>query len=117
MTARLIRKAEYSLERGFLNPPCPASHTSAGTNTVVPVVSGPAGTNALTRPGYTLVTNARPVTITIQRSGPNVQVLWPTGTLQTARGATGPFTNITGASSPFSLAPSNTAQFFRVRVP
>jgi hypothetical protein len=63
-----------------------------------------------------LATNPSPVTLTLQRLGNQVQLLWPLGVLQTAPHVTGPYTNIAGALSPFTLPPSASAQFFRVKV-
>jgi hypothetical protein len=54
--------------------------------------------------------------ITIAVSGTQVQLSWPSGTLQTAVLATGPYTNIVGAASPYKVAPSEAARFFRVQV-
>jgi len=94
------------------------SHVYGGfrTNTVSLTVSGPVGTDTLTRSGYIVVTNLGPVTLTIQPAGQKLQLTWPTGTLQSALQVTGPYTNVP-ATSPFTVAPSNTAQFFRIKVP
>jgi PKD repeat protein len=92
------------------------TYVSPGTNNVALTVSGPYGAFTSTRIRYIGVTNGVPVTITIQLSGNQVQLLWPSGTLQTAPIVTGPYKNITSAVSPFTLAPSNSAQFFRVLV-
>jgi len=92
------------------------TYISAATNNVALTVSGPAGANTSTRIRYIVVTNLPPLSITIHQSGSQIQLLWPTGTLQKATIVTGPYTNIIGALSPFTLAPSNPAQFFRVQV-
>jgi len=92
------------------------TYATAGTNTVALTVSGPAGINTLTQSSYIVVTNLGPVTILIERAGNQLRLLWPNGTLQTAPIVTGPYTNIAGVLSPFTVAPSNTAQFFRVQV-
>jgi hypothetical protein len=63
-----------------------------------------------------LLTNLPPVTLTLQPLGNQVQLIWPMGVLQTAAQASGPYTNIVGAFSPFTLMPSASAQFFRVKV-
>jgi PKD repeat protein len=92
------------------------SHTYAGvgTNAVRLTVSGPVGTNSLTQ--YIVVTNLVPVTLLIQPAGNQLQLSWPAGTLESAFGVTGPYTNIPNATSPFLITPSNAAEFFRVRV-
>ena len=56
------------------------------------------------------------VTLGIQSSGGNIVLTWPSGTLQLAPAVTGPYTNVTGASNPYTLAPSGAQQFFRVKV-
>jgi PKD repeat protein len=92
------------------------SYAGVGTNTVSLTVIGPVGTNTLTRGGYIVVTNLGPVTLVIQLSGNQLQLTWPAGTLQSALVVTGPYTGVTNASSPFMISPSNSTQFFRIRV-
>jgi PKD repeat protein len=92
------------------------NYGAPGTNTVSLTVSGPVGTNTVSQPNYIIVTNIGPVTIAIAVSGTQVQLTWPSGTLQTAVLATGPYTNIAGAASPYKVAPSEAARFFRVQV-
>jgi PKD repeat protein len=92
------------------------SYTGVGTNTVRLTVSGPVGTNTLTRAGYIVVTNLGPVTLVIQPSGKQLQLIWPAGSLQAAGQVAGPYTNITTAVSPFTISASNSAQFFRIKV-
>jgi PKD repeat protein len=88
----------------------------AGTNTVQLTVSGPLGTNLLTRPNYIIVTNPPPVTLSIQLSGNQTQLTWSSGTLQSAVNVTGPYTNVPAATSPYTITPTMTSQFFRVQV-
>lgn len=56
------------------------------------------------------------VTLQVQNVGGQVVLTWTAGTLQSAAAATGPYTDMTGASSPYELAPSGGQQYFRVRV-
>lgn len=67
-----------------------------------------------------LVTGIAPgppsVTLTIALKASQAQLSWASGTLQTAVQLTGPYTNITGALSPYTLPLSGTARFFRVQV-
>ena len=56
------------------------------------------------------------VKVGITRSGNNVILSWPFGTLQSAPSVTGTFTSMPSATSPFTNAVSLTPQFFRVKV-
>ncbi|MFO1475205.1 MAG: immunoglobulin domain-containing protein [Verrucomicrobiota bacterium] len=49
------------------------------------------------------------------RSGNTLQMTWPYGTLQAAPGAAGTYTNVVGATSPYSTPITGTQQYFRVR--
>ncbi|HEV2209142.1 MAG TPA: PKD domain-containing protein [Verrucomicrobiae bacterium] len=91
-------------------------YQAAGTDTVVLTVSGPVGTNTLTRIGYIIVTNPPPVTVTLQRSGNQWQLSWPSGTLQSSVNVAGPYTNLTSAVSPYPISPTEATRFFRVKV-
>ncbi|HKW30821.1 MAG TPA: DUF2341 domain-containing protein, partial [Verrucomicrobiae bacterium] len=55
------------------------------------------------------------VTLSIQRSGNNVILSWPQGTLQSASTVNGTYNNVNGATSPYTNTVSGT-QFYRVRV-
>jgi PKD repeat protein len=79
-------------------------------------VSGPVGADTLTRPNYIVVTNLPPVIITILISSNQVQLTWQAGTLQSARQVTGPYMDISGATSPYRVPTSSATQFFRVKV-
>jgi PKD repeat protein len=92
------------------------TYTTAGTNTVSLTVSGPFGTDTLTQPAYITVTNLGPVTLSFQPVGKELQLSWPAGILQSAAQVTGPYTNLPGTASPYSVTPSNVAQFFRIKV-
>jgi hypothetical protein len=92
------------------------SYTGVGTNTVRLTVSGPVGTNNLTRPNYIVVTNIGPVTLSLQPLGTQLQLTWPSGILQSADKVTGPYTNLPNANSPYTIMPSNAVQFFRIQV-
>lgn len=56
------------------------------------------------------------VKLGITRSGNNVILSWPLGTLQSAPAATGTYTNISSATSPLTNALSQTPQYYRVKV-
>ena len=65
----------------------------------------------------TLTVTGAPVTLLIQKSANQLELLWPNGTLQSSTAVTGPYTNITSATSPYFLDPTATDQFFRVHIP
>jgi hypothetical protein len=58
------------------------------------------------------------VTITAQRSGGNVILTWPTGTLLESASVLGPWSPVSGAVSPYSvpIAGSGLMKFYRVQV-
>ena len=68
----------------------------------------------LTRINYASV--ATPVTLSIARSGGNVVLTWPNGTLQQAPAVSGVYSNVLGASSPFTNAIQGAQRYFRVKV-
>jgi hypothetical protein len=62
----------------------------------------------------TVVSSA--VTITYQISGGNLVLTWSQGTLQSASQVTGPYTDITSATSPYTVPRTAAQQFYRVKV-
>jgi len=56
------------------------------------------------------------VRLTITKSGSEVVLSWPFGTLQSAPGATGTYTNVPGATSPLTNAPTQAVKFYRVQM-
>lgn len=64
---------------------------------------------------YSSVTSSA-VTVTFTRSGSNLILSWPQGTLQSAPQLTGPYNDINGANSPYTVPLSGPQQYFRVRV-
>jgi hypothetical protein len=56
------------------------------------------------------------IRLSITKSGTNVVVSWPFGTLQSAPAVTGTYTNIPSVTSPLTNAPSQTRSFYRVQV-
>ncbi|MGI8964715.1 MAG: LamG domain-containing protein, partial [Limisphaerales bacterium] len=57
------------------------------------------------------------VRLQITKSGGNVVVTWPTGTLQQSSDVTGPYSDLTGVTSPYTSVPSADKMFYRVRIP
>jgi hypothetical protein len=56
------------------------------------------------------------VTLHSQVVSGQLVLAWTTGTLQSAPAVAGPYTNIIGASSPYTPVPSGDQQYFRVKV-
>jgi len=54
--------------------------------------------------------------VAIVRSGNNLILTWPVGTLQAAPNVTGTYTNVPGATSPYTNSISGRASYFRVKV-
>jgi hypothetical protein len=55
--------------------------------------------------------------LTAVKSGTNVVISWPTGTLQSATTVAGPYSNVGGASSPYTNSASVSSQlFYRVQL-
>ncbi len=54
-------------------------------------------------------------TVSIGRTGTQVQVTWTAGTLESAAAITGPWTTVAGATSPYSTDPTGTATYYRAR--
>jgi hypothetical protein len=67
----------------------------------------------LTRINY--ATAATPITLSIARTAGNVTVTWTGGALQSATNVHGTYSDVSGASSPYTIPASGTQQFFRVR--
>jgi hypothetical protein len=56
-----------------------------------------------------------PVSLNLQRSGSNLQLTWPQGTLLESSNLSGSWTTNFG-SSPFTVSPTNAQKFYRLRV-
>jgi len=57
------------------------------------------------------------VQLTIQMVGTQVQLGWPSGTLQSAPTLTGPWNSVTNATAPsYQVTPAGTAMFYRVKL-
>jgi hypothetical protein len=56
------------------------------------------------------------VTLSIAKSGDQVVLTWPMGTLQQAPSVTGTYTNMVGVTSPYTNGISGTQGFFRIKV-
>ena len=54
--------------------------------------------------------------ITMQIGGGQIQLIWPSGTLESASELTGRFDPVPGANSPFPVTPTETKKFYRVKL-
>ena len=57
-----------------------------------------------------------PVLLNLARSADQIVLSWPEGTLQEAPEVSGAYTDVPGATSPFTNAPAGVTRFFRLRV-
>ena len=66
---------------------------------------------------YSSVTNtiALPITLKIRLSGNQAILTWPAGTLQSASQLNGPYSNVTGATSPYTTPVSGAQEYYRVQ--
>jgi hypothetical protein len=65
---------------------------------------------------FSTAVNAPQVELNLKTSGKNFVVSWPSGTLQSAPTVMGPWTSLSGTNSPYTLGPTGTQQYFRVKV-
>jgi hypothetical protein len=56
------------------------------------------------------------VSVTINKLGNKVVLTWPVGTLQSAPMVTGTYTDVQGATSPYTNTVSGSATFYRLQV-
>lgn len=59
---------------------------------------------------------ANDVAITINNSASNLSLVWPKGTLEQAAVVTGPWSSISGATSPYQVPLTQSATFYRVKI-
>ena len=102
--------APYSPEIlvGFTNP-----SASDGQTLSFHTDGAPGSQLTLTRINYASVA---PVTLSITRSGRSVVLAWPNGALQQAPTVNGVYTNVAGATSPYTNAIQGAQGYFRVKV-
>lgn len=60
-------------------------------------------------------TVAAPSEITLSKSGGDWFLNWNAGALQSAPAVTGPFNDVTGATSPYRMQPAGTQSYYRLR--
>lgn len=64
---------------------------------------------------YTSGLSGAPIKVSAQRSGANIIVTWPRGTLLQADDVAGPWTVVPGATSPYTTSAASGNKFFRVQ--
>jgi hypothetical protein len=56
------------------------------------------------------------IRLSVSRSGGGVLISWPSGTLQQADAVTGPFTDVSNATSPYTVPAGTSVKFYRCRL-
>lgn len=87
---------------------------SAGQTLSFHTDGNPGSQLTLTRINY--ATAVAPVTLSIVKSGNNVTLTWPAGTLQSSTNAGAFYSDLTGVGSPYTVPATNAQRFFRVKV-
>jgi hypothetical protein len=87
---------------------------SAGQTLSLHTDGGGGSQLTLTRINY--ATAAAPVTLTIVKSGSDVVLTWPNGTLQSSTNAAAFYLDVSGATSPYTNSATGAQMFFRVKV-
>jgi hypothetical protein len=85
---------------------------SAGRTLSFHTDGNPGSQIALTRINYAV----GPVMLSIAHAGGSVVLSWPAGTLQQSTAITGTYTDVAGATSPYTNTMSGAQQYFRVKV-
>ena len=67
-------------------------------------------------PGTTIVTVGPPATVTSQALAGNIILSWPGGTLQSATNVSGPWGDVSGASSPRTNVAAAAQEFYRLKL-
>jgi len=89
------------------------SSASLGQDLSLHTDGNPSSQLTLTRINYTAVA---PVTLSIAKSGNNVVLTWPSGTLQASTNVLTGYSDVLGAASPYTNAITGPQKFFRVKV-
>ena len=67
-------------------------------------------------PATVTVTVNPPATVSVQALNGSLILDWPYGTLQSATNVTGPWNDIIGAMPPYTNAPDQSQEFFRIQL-
>lgn len=65
--------------------------------------------------GFTTPLPGQPPRLVIARNGTQITVSWDGGTLESAPAVTGPWTPVSGATSPYITPATEAARFYRAR--
>lgn len=87
---------------------------SAGQTLSLHTDGNPGSQLTLTRINY--APTAAPVTLSISKSGSDVTLTWPSGTLQSSTNAAAFYSDVSGATSPYTIPATGAQRFFRVRI-
>ncbi len=88
---------------------------STGQTLSIHTDGNPGSQLTLTRINYA-TSGITPVTLSITKSGSDVTLTWPTGTLQSSTNAATFYEDVSGAISPYTIPASGAQKFFRVKV-
>jgi large repetitive protein len=118
LTASTVAGATYSWTgpNGFSSTdqnPSIANVTAAASGDYLVTTSIGACSSA---PATVTVTVLPPEIISSQFSNGNLVLDWPFGTLQSATDITGPWSDVVGATPPYTNTPSGPQEFFRIRL-
>ena len=94
-------------------------HQRAAGFALVALLSTIAGTTRVAAQAFNSGSDGSygPLNITLQKSGGSLEIIWQAGTLQWADDVTGPYTNVPGATAPYStVTPSAAKKFYRVQL-
>lgn len=64
--------------------------------------------------GANIILSSPVTTLTLTRSANQIQLTWLAGSLQSAPALTGPWSVVTGATSPYTVTPAGRAGFYRL---
>jgi hypothetical protein len=88
---------------------------SAGQTLSFHTDGNPGSQLTLTRMNYA-TSGVAPVTLSISKSGNDVTLTWPAGTLQSSTNAAAFYEDVSGATSPHTIPATEAQRFFRVKV-
>jgi hypothetical protein len=88
--------------------------TAPATNSISIIVTDNGSPSLSATQTFTVIVYTPP-TLNFQFGGGQPQLTWPRGTLQQADDVTGPYFDVPGATSPYTITPTQTRKFYRIR--